>query len=133
VIAGVADTHAVLWYLLKNPHLSSAARRFMDGAASAGHDIMLSPISLAEIIYLVEKNRLPASAYDDLRKALADPDYVIEEAPFAAEIVEAMRQFPRDAVPDMADRIVAATAVYLGVSVISRDGRIRASNVRTVW
>jgi PIN domain nuclease of toxin-antitoxin system len=133
VIAGVADTHAALWYLLKNPHLSSAARRFMDDAASAGHDIVLSPISLAEIIYLVEKNRLPASAYDDLRKALADPDYVIEEAPFTAEIVEAMRQIPRDAVPDMPDRIVAATAVYLGVPVISRDGRIRASNVRTVW
>jgi len=34
------------------PHLSTAARRFMDGAASAGHDIVLSPISLAEIIYL---------------------------------------------------------------------------------
>ena len=133
MIAGVADTHAALWYLLKNPHLSSSARRFMDDAASAGHDIVLSPISLAEIIYLVEKNRLPASAYDDLRKALADPDYVIEEAPFTAEIVEAMRQIPRDAVPDMPDRIVAATAVYLGVPVISRDGRIRASNVRTVW
>ena len=58
MIAGVADTHAALWYLLKNPHLSSAARRFMD---SAGHDIVLSPISLAEITYLVEKNRLPAS------------------------------------------------------------------------
>jgi PIN domain nuclease of toxin-antitoxin system len=133
VIAGVADTHAALWYLLKNPHLSSAARRFMDGAASAGHDIVISPISLAEIIYLVEKNRLPASAYDDLKTALADPDYVIEEAPFTGAIVEAMRQIPREAVPDMPDRIVAATAVYLGVPVISRDGRIRASNVQTVW
>jgi PIN domain nuclease of toxin-antitoxin system len=133
VIAGVADTHAALWYLLKHPHLSSPARSFMDGAASAGHDIVLSPISLAEIVYLVEKNRLPASAYDDLKTALADPDYVIGEAPFTSEIVEAMRQIPRDAVPDMPDRIVAATAIYLGVPVISRDGRIRASIVRTVW
>ena len=33
----------------------------------------------------------------------------------------------------MPDRIVAATGVYFGVPVISRDGRIRASNVRTVW
>jgi predicted nucleic acid-binding protein len=36
-------------------------------------------------------------------------------------------------VPDMPDCIVAATAVYFGVPVISRDGRSRASNVRTVW
>ena len=29
--------------------------------------------------------------------------------------------------------IVAATAVYLGVPVISRDGKIRASNLQTIW
>jgi PIN domain nuclease of toxin-antitoxin system len=133
VIAGVADTHTALWYLLKNPRLSATARQFMDDAAAAGHDIVLSPISLAEIVYLVEKNRLPASAYHELKNALADPDYVIEEAPFTMEIVDAMRQVPRADVPDMPDRIVAATGVYLGVPVISCDGRIRSSNVHTVW
>jgi PIN domain nuclease of toxin-antitoxin system len=133
MIAGVADTHAALWYLLKNPRLSATARQFMDDAAASGLDIVLSPISLAEIVYLVEKNRLPASAYHDLKNALADPDYVIEEAPFTVEIVDAMRLVPRSDVPDMPDRIVAATGVYFGVPVISRDGRIRASNVHTVW
>ena len=44
-----------------------------------------------------------------------------------------MRQVSRDSVPDMPDRIVAATAVYLGVPVISRDGRIRASSIQTIW
>jgi len=133
MIAGVADTHTALWYLLKNPRLSATARQFMDDAAAAGHDIVLSPISLAEIVYLVEKNRLPASAYHELKNALADPDYVIEEAPFTMEIVDAMRQVPRADVPDMPDRIVAATGVYLGVPVISCDGRIRSSSVHTVW
>lgn len=108
MIAGVADTHAALWYLLKNPSLSITARRFMDDAAAAGQDIVLSPISLAEIVYLVEKNRLPPSAYEDLKKALADPEYVIEEGPFNGEIVEAMLKVPR-AVPDMPGRIIAAT------------------------
>jgi hypothetical protein len=75
VIAGVADTHTALWYLLKNPRLSATARSFMDDAASAGHDIVLSPISLAEIVYLVEKGRLPASAYHELRQALSEPDW----------------------------------------------------------
>jgi PIN domain nuclease of toxin-antitoxin system len=133
MIAGVADTHTALWYLLKNPRLSATARQFMDDAAAAGHDIVLSPISLAEIVYLVEKNRLPASAYHELKNALADPDCVIEEAPFTVEIVDAMRQVPRADVPDMPDRIVAATGVYLGVPFISCDGRIRSSNVHTVW
>ena len=133
MIAGVADTHTALWYLLKNPRLSVTARQFMDDAAAAGDDIVLSPISLAEIVYLVEKNRLGAPAYHELKNALADPDCVIEEAPFTVEIVDAMRQVPRADVPDMPDRIVAATGVYLGVPVISCDGRIRSSNVHTVW
>ncbi len=133
MIAGVADTHTALWYLLKNPRLSTTARSFMDDAASAGHDIVLSPISLAEIVYLVEKGRLPASAYDELRSALNDPDFVLEEAPLTGEVVETMRQVPRAEIPDMPDRIVAATALYFGVPVISRDGRIRSSSVQTVW
>ena len=93
----------------------------------------MSPISLAEIIYLTEKNRLPVSAYEELKSALADHEYVIEEAPYNVEIVEAVRHVPRSAVPDMPDRIVAATAVYFGVPVISRDGQIRAASVQTIW
>ncbi len=133
MIVGVADTHTALWYLYKNPRLSVSAWNFMDDAAEGGHHIALSPISLAEIVYLVEKKRLSVSAYEDLRAALSDPEYVIEEAPFTAEVVEAMRQVPRAQVPDMPDRIVAATAAYLRVPVISRDGRIKSSNVQTVW
>jgi PIN domain nuclease of toxin-antitoxin system len=133
VISGVADTHAALWYLLRNPRLSVPAQRFMDNAAAAGNDVVLSPISLAEIVYLIEKNRLPSSAYEDLKNALADPEYVIAEAPFDSGIVEAMLKVSRAEVPDMPDRIVAATGIYFGVPVISRDGRIRSSSVETIW
>jgi PIN domain nuclease of toxin-antitoxin system len=133
VIAAVADTHAALWYVLKNPSLSGAARRFMDAAADTGDTILLSPISLAELVYLIEKNRLPAPVYDKLAAALADPDYVIEEGPFNRDIVETMRNVPRADVPDLPDRIVAATAMHFGVPVISRDSRIRSSSVQTIW
>ncbi len=133
MITGVADTHAALWYLLKNPRLSVVARAFIDNTAQAGNEIVLCPISLAEILYLTEKNRLPVSAYEELKAALADPASVIQEAPFNIGVVDAMRQVPRDDVPDMPDRIVAATAVFLRVPVISRDGRIRASAVNTIW
>jgi PIN domain nuclease of toxin-antitoxin system len=133
MIAGVADTHTALWYLFNDAHLSVAAGDFIDQAAAAGMRIVVSSISLAEIVYLIEKNRLPRNAYTDLKAALADPDHVFKEASFTVEIVEAMRVVARADVPDMPDRIVAATAVYFGVPVISRDARIRASNVRTIW
>jgi PIN domain nuclease of toxin-antitoxin system len=90
-------------------------------------------ISLAEIVYLVEKGRLPRVAYEALHAALHDPNHVLQEAAVTGEIVDAMRRVSRADVPDMPDRIVAATGVYFDVPVISRDGMIRASNVRTIW
>jgi PIN domain nuclease of toxin-antitoxin system len=133
VIAGVADTHTALWHLFDDGRLSTRAGDFIDKAAAARHRIAVSSISLAEVVYLIEKNRLPPSAYDDLKAALTDPGQVLKEAPFTVEIVDAMREVPRVAVPDMPERIVAATALCFGVPVISRDGRIRASNVQTIW
>jgi PIN domain nuclease of toxin-antitoxin system len=133
VIAGVADTHTALWHLFDDARLSRQAADLIDQAAAARNRIAVSSISLAEVVYLIEKNRLPPSAYDDLKLALADPDHVLKEAPFTVEIVDALRQVPRLAVPDMPDRIVAATALYFGAPVISRDARIRASGVQTVW
>lgn len=133
MIAGVAGTHAALWYLFGDSRLSASAKPFIDEAARSGRKVVLSVISLAGILYLIEKNRLPFSAYEKLRQALGVVEYVIDEAPLTTGIVDAMRQVPRADVPDMPDRIVAATAVYFGVPVISRDGRIRASNVLTIW
>lgn len=133
MIAAVADTHTALWHLFDDPRLSRAAADFISKAAAARHKIALSAISLAEVVYLIEKNRLPPSAYEELTNALADPEHVLTEAPCTAAVVQAMRQVPRAEIPDMPDRIVAATAVYFGGPVISRDGRIRAASVKTVW
>ncbi len=133
MIAGVADTHAALWYLFGDPRLSASAKSAFDAAASSRCKIVLSVISLAEVVYLVEKTRLPASAYADLQKALRDPDHVLQEAPVTSEIIDAMLDVSRVDIPDLPDRIVAATAVYFGVPAISRDGRIRATSVKTIW
>jgi PIN domain nuclease of toxin-antitoxin system len=50
MVAGVADTHAALWFLYGDPRLSAAARGFFDRAAAARWKILLSPISLAEVV-----------------------------------------------------------------------------------
>jgi PIN domain nuclease of toxin-antitoxin system len=132
-IAGVADTHTALWHLFGDKRLSADAEAFINEAATARRKIVISTISLAEVVYLVERNRLPASAYDDLAQALADPEHVFTEAVLSAAIVQAMRQVSRLEVPDMPDRVVAATAIYFDVPVVSRDRRIRAAKLKTIW
>src|SRR5438094_792662 len=133
MFAGVADTHTALWHLFDDARLSIPARYFIDEAAAAGQTIAVSSISLAEIVYLIEKDRLPAAAYNYLRTALTDPGHILREVPFTVDVVHAMRQVRRAEISDMPDRMIAATAVYLGVPIISRDARIRAANLHTVW
>jgi PIN domain nuclease of toxin-antitoxin system len=58
MIAGVADTHVALWYLFGDSRLSKSAKAFIDQAANARRKVALSVISLAETIYVIEKNRL---------------------------------------------------------------------------
>jgi PIN domain nuclease of toxin-antitoxin system len=133
MIAAVADTHTALWHLFDDGRLSAAAGAVISEAATARRKIAVSTVSLAEVVYLIEKNRLPPSAYEELTEALVDPEHVFTEAVFTVSIVQAMRQVSRAEVPDMPDRIVAATAVYFGVPVISRDSRIRAASLKTLW
>lgn len=88
MIAGVADTHTALWYLFADPRLSATAKAFIDQAAVDRSSIEISPISLAEIVYLVEKNRIPTSALEDLEAALENDNHVFKEAPFTKECGE---------------------------------------------
>lgn len=104
----------------------------MEQAAESGNKIAVSEVSLAEIVYWVEKARIPSSAFEDLLFAISDPEHVFQEAPFTADVVRSMQQIPRSQVPDMPDRMIAATALHLGVPAITRDGRIRATNLKTI-
>ncbi len=85
------------------------------------------------MVYLIEKARIPASALDDLLAAIADPKNVLQQVPFDDRIAMNMRQIPREDIPDLPDRIVAATARFHGVPVLSRDGRIRSADIKTIW
>src|SRR3569833_577384 len=55
----VADTHTALWYLYGDHRLSSTAKSLIDHTAALGLQIGISSISLAELVYLIEKSRLP--------------------------------------------------------------------------
>jgi len=133
MIVAVADTHTVLWHLYDDPRLSAVANACISQAVQARHQIAISSISFVEVVYLVEKGRISPTAYEDILQALTDPERVFVEAALSVPIVDSLRQVSRAEVPDMPDRIVAATGLYFGVPVISRDRRIRSANLETIW
>ncbi len=105
----------------------------MDATDQASDQIAIASITLAEIIYLVEKGRIDSLSFERVVAALGDENSTLVEIPFERTIAQAMRQIEREQVPDLPDRIVAATALFLGVPVVSKDSKIRSSIVTTIW
>jgi PIN domain nuclease of toxin-antitoxin system len=70
----VVDTHSAVWYLLASNRLSREALRALEAATRAGDPVYLPSISVVEVIYLVEKGRLPQLALERLNDALADSE-----------------------------------------------------------
>ena len=131
--AVVVDTHTIVWYLSNDPRLSATAAAALDRATAEGELIYVPSVCLVELTYLIEKRRLPPAERERLVNALDDPATPCELAPLDRAVADALELVDRTEVPDLPDRIVSATAVSLRVPLVSRDGRIRASRVETIW
>jgi PIN domain nuclease of toxin-antitoxin system len=130
----VVDTHVLYWHLSKSENLSDAVREIMAGADNGANQIYVPGIILVELVYLAERSRVEQPLVDQAFRLLRDAASQYRLAELSYDTVEAMRQVPRDAVPDMPDRIIVATAKQLGLPLISRDGKIRRSGaVPIVW
>lgn len=132
-MALVLDTHAIIWYLSGSAQLSTVARSAIETAERNADDIFISAISLVEVVYLCEKGRLPAAALRRLEDALGDPAGSAVVAPLDAAVAKTVANINRSDVPDMPDRIIAATAVHLNAELVTRDRRLQTAGIRTIW
>ena len=132
-MSAVLDTHAVVWYLLDSDRLPQKAYSLIDGALAGGAPAYISSISLIEIVYLTERGRIAPGAFEKIGNELQQetPAFRIVSVDFG--IAKALREIPRIAVPDMPDRIIAGTALYLKLPLITRDRRLTALGIRTIW
>jgi uncharacterized protein with HEPN domain len=46
---------------------------------------------------------------------------------------DALARIPRDQVPDLPDLVIAGTALALGLPLVTRDGKIRSSDIQAIW
>ena len=132
--AYVADTHALLWHLSKDPALSAPAADLFRQADAGVTEIIIPSIVLVEVVYLCERQRVPDDRIDHILALPGMPGSRYRVVPLDEPVVQALRRIPRDQVPDMPDRIIGATALYLGLPLITRDSRLVGSRrLNCVW
>jgi PIN domain nuclease of toxin-antitoxin system len=106
-MSAVLDTHAAIWYVFVRKRLSQDALRFIRRAVDSGRPVYVSAISIVETIMRI--------------------------MPVDLEVAQAVYKVPRAIVPDMPDRITAATALHLNLPLITRDARLQSAGIQTMW
>ena len=125
----VLDTHAWIWLAASPAKLSRKAR----AACAAAGALLVPAISTWKIAMLVAKGRLVLDRDVEvgIKQALALPKVRLEPLTPAISV----RATRLTGVPgDPADRIIAATALEHGATLVTRDEALRAcKSLKTVW
>jgi predicted nucleic acid-binding protein len=119
----VTDTQALIKFLngkkVINDHVDSVFKK-----ADEGDNIIIIPsVVLFEIGYLYEKQRIPVSVKDI--KAVLEYSINYREEKLSIDIIES--SFEITDIPELHDRLIAGTARYLNVPLITNDPVILAS------
>ena len=129
----VIDTNIVIWYFGDYSRLSPSAETTIDDVVESG-TVFVASITIVELTYLLEKNRIPLEVLDKLREALDDESTSFRLAELTRRVAEDVQRIDRSIVGDMPDRIIAATALHLGLPLLTSDGNIqKLTNVETIW
>ncbi len=120
----VIDTHALLWYMERNPRLSEGARSALNDIGQGICTGAIPTIVLAEVMFASEKRRTPLAFGDVFSQVRDSRNFVIcalDER--ILSLMESMRG------NDLHDRIIVATALALGGRLVTADRDIKESGV----
>lgn len=125
----VLDTHALFWHLTNSAKLSEQAGRIFGDASQGQVTLILSPIVLLELYGVVKKYQAPLDFSAELR--------LLERPPYRITLITVADLHLLDrleTIPELYDRLIAATALRLKVPILTRDPLITACPLITcVW
>jgi PIN domain nuclease of toxin-antitoxin system len=127
------DTHVLAWLVVEPDRLSSSAASAIRRARS-NQGIAISSMTLWELAVLFSRGRLEATGNIESSVKLVLERSGVTVKPITPEIAALATQFPEGFPHDPADRLIAATARAEGLTLITRDERMRRSRlIKTVW
>ncbi len=131
VIVILLDSHVLIWAVSDSKRLSSAAASAIRRARRGG-GVAVSAISAYEVAWQIASGRV--QGYGTVEASLLKFLEGVTVRPITAEIAALATQFPDDYPRDPADRIIGATARALGLTLVTRDEKMRSCPLlKTVW
>jgi PIN domain nuclease of toxin-antitoxin system len=128
----LVDTHIVVWLAFDQAQLSRKARAAIDNAREAGDGLAISDISLLELATLVSKGRIRLDI--SLESFLQEVEARFVVLPISGRACVCAIGLPAAYPKDPADRIIGATALIEGLSLLTADLEIRRSKaLHTIW
>jgi PIN domain nuclease of toxin-antitoxin system len=126
------DTHVVLWLALEPARVSKKARAAIDQARQDGSGLAISAITLLEIARLASKGQIHLNA--KLDTFLSDVERRFIVLPISGRICVRAFSFAATYPKDPADKVIGATALEEGLSLLTADREIRNSRaLPTIW
>ncbi len=128
----LVDTHVVVWLAFDQDQISIKAKTAIDDARKNADGLAISDITLLELASLATKGRIRLDV--SLESFLQEVESRFVVLPISGRACARAMDLPAAYSKDPADRIIGATALVEGLSLLTADRMIRRSRmVQTIW
>ncbi len=131
----IVDSHALLWWLEGSPKLSTRAASVFADAETSGNRLIVNPVTFWELrrkqLQGKLETRRPVDEWPEVLRTLF-PWIAVIDVGSALWLALAELEWSHQ---DPADRLIAVTALKLGLPVLTKDDRFHRSDspVEAVW
>jgi len=123
------DTVALVRHFTGSGSIGRKASRILDSIEDNSDDLIISVVSLMEVMYLAEKKRIEINLTESLDIIESSSRYIIVNLnPEILRVAENTEFY------ELHDRLILATAKWLDVKVISSDSKFgNIEGIEVVW
>jgi PIN domain nuclease of toxin-antitoxin system len=126
------DTHVVVWLAGEEYRLSNKAKTALNEARQTEQGLAISDFTLYELSTLYRKKQFTLAISPEIFLSEVERRFVV--LPITSRICLGALSLPAGYPKDPADRIIGATAIVEGLTLVTADAQIRKSRaVPTLW
>lgn len=112
----VTDTQALVKFMMGKKVINDASHNVFQAADQGEATIIIPAVVMMEILYLFEKNRIPVGLLRS-EELMESDNYQFE--PLSLEIIKSASAITD--IPELHDRLIAATARHFDLPIITND------------